>query len=311
MSNIFLQVLHTFIFVFIGYALKKTGLITSRIEKKISLLSFNVLLRILLVTNILHFKFSHIFNLYLMISFFGSGVLVFTLSFFIFKYLYDLKGDECTIFGFSSCYGNLIAIGIPLLNSILGSENTVPFMVLALFQAIIHITYTEVIIQHFRPQNKNAENKLINIAHGLFYNIVLLSIIVGIFLNYIGVELPSNLEFIVKLITYFALPAILITMGIIIASLKISYQLPKISILMIMKNIVHPIITFIVAKYIFQLTGQFIFIATLAAALPSGIQTYYISYRYSLLKEIIATNVVFSTFLSFFTLSLLLFFFGY
>ena len=49
-----------------------------------------------------------------------------------------------------------------------------------------------------------------------------------------------------------------------------------------------------------------IIIATLAAALPSGSQTYYFSYRYNSLQQIITSNIVLSTFVSFFTLSFLI-----
>ena len=70
-------------------------------------------------------------------------------------------------------------------------------------------------------------------------------------------------------------------------------------------------IAFVLAKYVFLLSPLLVFIVTMAAALPSGTQTYYFSYRYNSLQNIISANVVVSTFVSFFTLSILLFLFGY
>jgi predicted permease len=52
-----------------------------------------------------------------------------------------------------------------------------------------------------------------------------------------------------------------------------------------------------------------VIIVTMAAALPSGSQSYYFAYRYNSLKAVVSSNVVLSTFVSFFTLSLLLVFF--
>ena len=50
---------------------------------------------------------------------------------------------------------------------------------------------------------------------------------------------------------------------------------------------------------------------TIASALPSGSQSYYFAYRYNAQKDLISSNIVLSTFVSFFTISLLFFFFGY
>ena len=55
--------------------------------------------------------------------------------------------------------------------------------------------------------------------------------------------------------------------------------------------------------HIFVMPNQLVFIVTTAAALPSGSQTYYFSYRYNSLQKIISSNIVLSTFVSFFTLS--------
>ena len=66
-----------------------------------------------------------------------------------------------------------------------------------------------------------------------------------------------------------------------------------------------PILTqkaFVLAKYIFLLSPLLVFIVTMAAALPSGAQTYYFSFRNNSLQQIISSNVIISTFVSFFTI---------
>ena len=42
----------------------------------------------------------------------------------------------------------------------------------------------------------------------------------------------------------------------------------------------------------------------MASALPSGSQSYYFAYRYNAQKDLISSNIVLSTFVSFFTLSI-------
>ena len=112
-------------------------------------------------------------------------------------------------------------------------------------------------------------------------------------------------------ISKIALPTVLISMGMALAGFRIDSYFSYSLILTTLKNFLYPLIAFILAKYIFFLSPLFIFIVTMAAALPSGTQTYYFSFRYNSMQKIISTNVVISTFVSFFTLSFLLLIFGY
>mgnify|MGYP000627987755 CR=1 FL=1 len=95
------------------------------------------------------------------------------------------------------------------------------------------------------------------------------------------------------------------------ARMKIQEHFNLALILTFLKNFLHPLCAFILAQYIFEMQPMLVFIVTMAAALPSGAQTYYFSYRYKSLQNIISANVVLSSFVSFFTISFLLLIFGY
>ena len=134
---------------------------------------------------------------------------------------------------------------------------------------------------------------------------------IGLFLNYTETPFPETLQNILKPIAKIALPTVLISLGIALGWFKIAQEISYSVVLTGLKNFIHPLIAFILAKYILLMSPLFVFIVTMAAALPSGSQTYYFSYRYNSLQDIISTNVVISTFISFFTLSIILLLFGY
>ena len=54
------------------------------------------------------------------------------------------------LFGLGSCFGNSVAFGIPLMYSILGPIDAMPYMILVLFHGFIHFTYTTLIIEGYR-----------------------------------------------------------------------------------------------------------------------------------------------------------------
>ena len=213
-------------FILVGYMLKRMRIINENVEKKISFLSFNLLLPLVVALNIIFSDFS-IIDIHFLSTFFTSGIVILISSLLIGKYTFGLNGKDASVFGFSACYGNLVSIRVPIIFAVI------------------------------------------------------------------------------------ALPSMITSIDITITDIRISYSLKKIYILTIIKNIIFPLITFINAKYIFNLNQNLIFMATFAAALPSGIQTYYMSYRYSSLKTIIPTNVVLSTLFSVLSLSVVLMLFGY
>ena len=106
-----------------------------------------------------------------------------------------------------------------------------------------------------------------------------------------------------------ALPMVLISLGLALGNFKLRENIYGAILLTILKNFIHPIIAFCLANFILELDDLLVIIVTMAAALPSGSQSYYFAYRYNSLKAVVSSNVVLSTFVSFFTLSLLLVFF--
>ena len=311
MSSVLLTIFGVFGYVCIGYIIKKIKIIPIKLEKIFTIISFNILLPVALITNFWLITFPDVLIIKLLISFFGAGILIFILSFLIGKHFFLFKIDDSALFGLGACFGNSVALGIPLMYSILGPVKTMPYMILVLFHGIIHFTYTTLIIESYRNRNQSNINKIIYTVLGLAQNAVLAGMIIGFTLNYFSVPFPESLQLILQPITKTALPTVLVAMGMGLASYKIISNSFHFLILTTLKNFVYPIFAFVLAKYVFVLSPLLVFIVTMAAALPSGTQTYYFSYRYNSLQNIISANVVFSTFVSFFTLSILLFLFGY
>ena len=302
MTNLLSVVASVFIYIIIGYIIKKLNILPHTITKIFDYLSFNILLPIALITNFWLIEFPNIIVYNLIFAFFGAGIIVFALGFFISKNLYQFKTDDSAIFGLGACFGNSVAFGIPLMFLILGPVNAMPYMILVLFHGIIHFTYTTLIIEYYRNRSQSNIRKIIKTLIGLAKNIVLFGMFIGFILNYTNTPFPETLQNILKPIAKIALPTVLVSLGIGLGGFKIAKNISYTIILTGLKNFIHPFIAFILAKYILLLSPLLVFIVTIAAALPSGAQTYYFSYRYNSLQNIISANVVVSTFVSFFTL---------
>ena len=311
MTSLISAVLSVFIYIIIGYVIKKINIIPDKFTKVFDYFSFNILLPIALITNFWLIKFPDVIIYKLIFAFFGAGIMVFVLGFFISKKLYKFNTDDSALFGLGACFGNSVAFGIPMMYSLLGPVKSMPYMILVLFHGIIHFTYTTLIIENYRNRSQPNIKKIIRTIIGLSKNIVLFGMFIGFALNYTKMPFPNALQKILIPISEIALPAVLISLGIALSRFKIINDISYSVILTGLKNFIHPLISFILAKYIFSMSPLLVFIVTVAAALPSGSQTYYFSYRYNSLQSILSANIVVSTFVSFFTLSALLLILNY
>ena len=311
MTSLLTTVFGVFGYILVGFVIKKINIIPDQFSKIYNYVSFNALLPLALITNFWTITFPKLIVHQLILAFFGAGIIIFLIGFFFSKKFLNFKTDDSALFGLGACFGNSVAFGIPLMYSILGPIDAMPYMILVLFHGFIHFTYTTLIIEGYRNRSYSIFKMLVKTITGLAKNIVLFAMFIGITLNYSQIPFPDSLEIILIPITNIALPAVLISLGFTLAGFKIINEASHSLVLTTLKNFVHPLIAFVIAKYIFSMPHLLIFIVTMAAALPSGSQTYYFSYRYNSLQKIISANIVLSTFVSFFTLSFLIVIFGY
>ena len=310
MIELFNIVAGVFGYIIFGYIINKLKLLPNKYIYYFDFIGFNILLPLALIVYFWQVSFPKVDSNGLMISFFASGIIIFIIGFFISKLFLNYKTDDSALFGLASCFGNSVAMGIPLMYAVLGPINTIPYMLLVFFHGIVHFSYTVIIIEVYRNRKKNIIEIFYQTLLGMIKNIVLFGMILGIVLNYSGIKIPAYMENSLNIFVSLALPMVLISLGLALGNFKIIRNINSALILTILKNLIHPILAFCLSKFILDLDELLIIIVTMAAALPSGSQSYYFAYRYNSLKEIISSNVVLSTFVSFFILSLLLIFFN-
>ena len=310
MNSLIYVIFSVFGYVIIGFIIKKFINLSEKILSKFDFLSFNILLPLALITYFWQIEFPRIDTLLLLVSFFGSGILIFIIGFQVGNLFFKYKTDDNALLGLSACFGNSVALGIPLMHSLLGKYSVMPYMILVLFHGLVHFTYTTLIIETYRNRSLILSRKILSTITGLFKNIVLVGIFVGIFLNYTKIMQPKILMNILNNVSDFALPCVLLSLGISLAKFNLILSFKKSIIFTVLKNILHPLLGYIIAKHIFNLEDLLVITITIASALPSGSQTFYFAYRYNAQKDLISSNIVLSTFVSFFTLSILIIFFN-
>ena len=133
------------------------------------------------------------------------------------------------------------------------------------------------------------------------------AIIFSLFFIYYKIPAPKFLENATFLIGYSAIFLVLVSLGVALSRLKV-FSFKETLIYSLIRVLVGPIIGFLFVKYL-NLTGVEAGVMFIQASMPSAILTYLVAEMYSP-KEItdnIASTVALSTFLSLFTLVLIVF----
>ena len=126
MIDVISTIISVFGYVLIGFFLKKLNIFPNKFYNIFSKISFNFLLPVALIVNFWLISFPDFFIVKLLISFFGSGILIFILAFIFSNKFYRYNLDDCALMGLSACFGNSVALGIPFEYSILVPIDAAP-----------------------------------------------------------------------------------------------------------------------------------------------------------------------------------------
>ena len=124
------------------------------------------------------------------------------------------------------------------MHSLLGKLYVMPFMILVLFHGLVHFTYTTIIIESYRNRSLELNKKIISTITGIFKNIVLVGIFIGIVLNYTKITQPPLMMNILNNISTFALPCVLISLGFSLTKFNWLLSFKKSSIFTFVKNFI-------------------------------------------------------------------------
>jgi len=133
------------------------------------------------------------------------------------------------------------------------------------------------------------------------------AIIFSLFFVYYKIPAPKFLENATFLIGYSAIFLVLVSLGVALSKLKV-FSFKETLIYSLIRVLVGPIIGFVFVKYL-NLTGVEAGVMFIQASMPSAILTYLVAEMYSpkQICDSIASTVALSTFLSLFTLVLIVF----
>ena len=247
------------------------------------------------------------FQMSVLAPFFIGALASFTLTSLGAWFFFGHKPGYRIAIGFAGMFSNLVLIGLAIVELAFGAEALKPaFAIVALhapFCYVIGITAMEI----SRADGVGFVATIKAVVKQVFSNAITVSLLLGIAANLLNLTPPEALNTALELIARAALPVALFALGAILVKYKISSSIGEISLISFNMLILHPVIAYVLGRYVFALEHDVLKVVVLMAAMPPGMNAYAFADLYDRAKEIAASSIMVSTMLAVMSISVWLF----
>ena len=211
------------------------------------------------------------------------------------------------VYALSVSYSNTIIVGLPLLLAAFGEQVVGIVFLIVTFHSTMLFSLTSALSFHQQgPHWQKCRGR--GFIKQTFNNPVIVSILLGLVFNLLGLDLPPMIA---NTLTLVGEPAIALALFILGASMTF-YQVTKsikfITVATLLKLLLLPTLVFVGAHYIFALESMVTTVLVILSASPTGVNAYLIAKSQGCHQDTVAGTVVVSTLVSIVTLPFWLWF---
>lgn len=238
----------------------------------------------------------------------GASTLAIALIFAL-SYLLDRKRRgrlaDVSIEGLSAAYSNTGFMGIPLCLMVFGQDSLPAAIIATLLTACVLFGFAIVLIEIDIQGSRNLRHTIKKVLHSLSRNPLLIAPIAGAMIAALQIPLPSPVLQLTTVLGAAATPCALVTIGLFLAQRPSIQSGAAVWRIVSLKMVLHPLITWILVRWIFEMPLLWANVAILLAALPVGTGPFMLAKLYDREPAVASRAILISTLLSVLTVSIL------
>jgi len=219
---------------------------------------------------------------------------------------------EGVIFGFAAGQANTVMVGVPLILKAVGEAAAAPLVLLLAIHLPVTMTVATLLFEGsaLRPQERSGRRALLRVVRSIATHPILIGIGLGLLVRQTGLQPVGAAKTVVDLMAASAAPCSLIAMGIALDRYGIRGEWRAALAISVLKLVLHPLLVYVLARYVFALPPVWAAVGLLFAACPSGINVYLFATRMRTGEAVASAAVSLSTGLAVVTVSAWLVFLG-
>lgn len=294
-----------FLMVFFGWVLVKIDFFNRSVTKALSQFVFKLLMPVMLFHLMSDASQRPPVDWKVLIAFFGSCVAVYCLGSWLGGRLFHQDSTGRVITGMGGIFGNNVQLGVPIVQTSLGTAAMPTISLLIIFNVLLLWTSATACVEFGRTGGNIDWRKFLVALKNIFKNPIVLGILIGTGWSLTGWRLPQVVDQSAALISGATTPCALIVVGMGLAEHSFTAALPKACVVTVLKLALQPFLVWIFCVFL-GLDALQTNAATLLACLPVAINLYIMATQFES-EEGAASNAIFvSTFISAFTVPLTL-----
>jgi malonate transporter and related proteins len=266
-----LIVLPIFGLIFAGWLTRRLGVLGPHATTELNRFVVYLALPALLFDIIAHAKWADVWQPGFIAAFGLGAGLIFVLTLAM-RLRRPRHLADAVIDGLNAGYANVGFVGFPLVAVALGPEALAPTLVATIITVCVLFGIAIVLIELGLQTERQLHRLITKTAKSLLRNPLLVAPILGALIPLSGLTIPAPAESFLKLLGGAASPCALVALGLFLAGQSTEKQPSHAAttVLVALKLILQPVITWIMAAVVFQLSPLLTHAAVLLAALPTG-----------------------------------------
>lgn len=246
----------------------------------------------------------------LLLSYYPPAFIAFASGMIFSRQLFGRSAAEMPIAGFSAAFSNTIFLGIPLALTAFGERAALPLFLLIAFHSLLLMPTVTIALEIGRGRARGLWRIPLATLRGLATNPVIIGLLLGLGWNLLQLPLPEPLDRATELLGQAATPGALFALGAALTRYSLAGNLGEPAVMVGLKMLLHPLLVWLLAGFVFDLPPLWTAVLVLIAALPTGVNAYLFAQRYEVNIPTATTTIFLSTLVGLASLPLVLYLLG-
>lgn len=298
MSALLDVILPVFLLIGAGYLAARFGALSAGAIDGMMTYAQSFALPVLLFRAIAGLDLSAAYNIGLMSSFYIGAFASFALIFAAARWGFGRSLPESVAAGFAAYFSNTLLLGVPITERAYGAETLAGNFAIISIHAPLLYTFGIVAMVLAQAKDGPAQGALAlaqNAIKGIFTQPLVIGILCGFALNLSDLPMPSVLDSATEMLARSGIPAALFGLGGVLLRYRPEGEMRLIALVVTASLILHPAITYVLARGVFALDTPALRSATLTAAMAPGVNAYMFAHMFSLGRRVAASAVLIGT----------------
>ena len=296
-------VLPVFLIIGFGYAAARARLLSADAVDGLMRFSQSFAIPCLLFRSISQLDLSTSFDPGLLLSFYLGAFIAFAAGFFGAHRWFDRPLDESVAIGFACMFSNSLLMGLSITERAYGKDALAGNYAIIAMHSPMFYAFGIGLMEWVRSRGQGLSGTALGrqVFRAILAQPLVLGIVAGVVVNLSGLPLPEAVGAAVDMMGRAGLPAALFGLGGVLLRYRPEGDKSLIALVVAITLVLHPVVTYVLARWVFVIDVASLRSAVVTAAMPPGVNAYLFAHLYSTGRRVAASAVLIATALSILT----------